>query len=73
MRISKRNLEEKVNFINSLSVKQYDLNYSSSYGGWQLTTNKGGHVVCHRIPTKEMYAYLDGFITSMMDFKCKFN
>ena len=73
MRISKRNLEEKVNYINSLSVKQYDLNYSSAYGGWQLTTNNGGHIVCHRISTKEMSAYLNGFITSIMDFKYKFN
>lgn len=71
MRISKTNLEEKVNFINSVSVKEYDLNYSSTYGGWQLTTNNGSHIVCHRIPAKEMYAYLNGYIDSILDFKYK--
>ena len=62
MKITAKRLTNKLDHVNEMFNVDYDLNYSSAYGGWQLTSHKGAHVVQHRISGKEMLAYLDGMI-----------
>jgi len=37
-----------------------DINYSSCYGGYQITYNKGSSILMHRKNAKETLAFLDG-------------
>ena len=63
MRVTKTQLYKSLDKVNQWIpawCDKYDLNYASCYGGWQLTTQKGSHVIQHRISAKEMKAYLDG-------------
>lgn len=76
-RITKNDLQIKLDCINStwrqashhygIEFNKLELNYASIYGGWQLTKMNGSHIVKHRIPTKEMYQYLDGYFKSIID------
>ena len=63
MRVTKTQLYKSLDKVNEWMptwCNKYDLNHSTDYGGWQLTTHKGSHVIQHRISAKEMKAYLDG-------------
>tara|TARA_R110001606_G_scaffold331101_1_gene478825 strand:+ start:356 stop:640 length:285 start_codon:yes stop_codon:yes gene_type:complete len=63
MRVTKKQLYNSLDKVNQWIpawVDKYDLNHNSVYGGWELTTQRGSHVIQHRIPAREMKAYLDG-------------
>ena len=66
MRITKTQLESKLKLINirlkHLEKPLYNMNYSVDYGGYQLTTNNGSHIVKHRIPPKQMNKFLEGVL-----------
>lgn len=62
MRVTTQALEIRVAFINLELGTDYDLNNAPHYGGWALTSEKGSHVVQHRVSPKEMLAYLDGLV-----------
>lgn len=61
-RVTVRDLEVRVDLINRTLGTDYDLNNAPHYGGWQLTSDKGSHVVQHRVSPKEMKSYLDGLV-----------
>lgn len=61
-RVTVRDLEARVGLINRTLGTDYDLNNAPHYGGWQLTSEKGSHIVQHRISPKEMLSYLDGLV-----------
>jgi hypothetical protein len=75
-RITKNDLQIKLDCINKTTRKgcdyhqipfnELELNYASIYGGWQLTDNNGSHIVKHRIPAKQMYEFLDGFLNGII-------
>ena len=63
MRVTRKELRDSLKTVNQWIpawCDKYDLNYSSCYGGWQLTTQKGSHIIQYRISAKEMKSYLDG-------------
>lgn len=62
MRITANTLESRLHLINRTLGTDYELNNAPHYGGWQLTSANGSHVVQHRISPKEMLAYLDGLV-----------
>lgn len=64
MRSTAKRLTNRLNHINEMFNVDYDLNHSSDYGGWQLTSNKGSRIEQHRVSAKEMMAYLDGMINA---------
>lgn len=55
---------ELANFMIGSEDNPLELNYSSAYGGWQLTSNNGSHIEYHRVSAKEMLAFIDGLIRS---------
>jgi hypothetical protein len=61
-RVTARDLEVRVNLINRTLKTDYALNNAPHYGGWQLTSDNGSHIVHHRVSPKEMKAYLDGLV-----------
>lgn len=61
-RVTVRDLEVRVDLINRTLGTDYDLNNAPHYGGWQLTSDNGSHVVQHRVSPKEMKSYLDGLV-----------
>jgi len=67
MRITTRMLESRLIKINNLSNKEkdFDLNHNSIYGGWQMTSNEGSHIIQHRITAKQMLLFLDGMIAGI--------
>ena len=65
MRVTKRMLEVRLGRINRRLGTDYWLNNAPHYGGWQLTCNKGSTIIQHRLPPREMLAYLDGLIVGM--------
>tara|TARA_Y100001972_G_scaffold28591_1_gene35159 strand:- start:284 stop:502 length:219 start_codon:yes stop_codon:yes gene_type:complete len=63
MRVTRKELRDSLKTVNQWIpawCDKYDLNYSSCYGGWQLTTQRGSHIIQYRISAKEMKSYLDG-------------
>ena len=62
---NKNDLFNKLDHINNVFEDNFELNNAPIYGGWQLT-KKSGYIVKHRIPVKEMIAYLDGMINGKM-------
>lgn len=71
MRVTRKALEIRVAKINGRLGRTPDkhsfltLTYSSSYGGYNLCSNKGSTIVQHRIPAKEMLNYLDGLLVGI--------
>lgn len=65
MRVTKRMLEVRLGAINRRLGEDYWLNNAPHYGGWQLTSNKGGTIIQSRLPPKQMLSYLDGFIAGI--------
>jgi len=72
MRVTKRMIEVRLGAVNRQLERmarsdeqsaQLDINYASIYGGYQLTSAKGSHIVAQRMPAKEMLQYLDGMLT----------
>lgn len=61
MRVTAKILEDKVQQLNDIMGGEFELNNAPIYGGWQLTV-RGAHIVRHRVPPKEMLAFLDGMI-----------
>ena len=59
-RITQKHLEELVAIEAKASHLDLDLNYSSCYGGYQLTYNNGSSILMHRKNAKETLAFLDG-------------
>lgn len=62
MRVTTYSLESRVDLINRTLGTDYALNNAPHYGGWQLTSDKGSHIVQHRVSPKEMLSYLDGLV-----------
>ena len=62
---NKNDLFNKLDHINQVFEVNFELNNEPIYGGWELTT-KSGYTVKHRIPVKEMIAFLDGMINGNM-------
>lgn len=60
MRVTTKKLHDRLDRVNEMLNTSLELNHSSAYGGWQLTSNKGSHVEYHRVSAKEMLALLDG-------------
>ena len=67
MKASKTHLLQRLelaNFMLGAEGNPLELNYSSAYGGWQLTSKDGSHIEYHRTSAKEMLAFIDGLIKS---------
>jgi hypothetical protein len=60
MSASRKVLHHHLDYINSKAKTAFELNLNTHYGGWQLTSNNGSHIVQHRITYKQMLAYLQG-------------
>ena len=60
MRVTTKKLYDRLNRVNEMLNASLELNYSSAYGGWQLTSNNGSYVEYHRVSAKEMLALLEG-------------
>ena len=60
-RITQKHLEELVALSNTYDTNNpLDINYSSCYGGYQLTYNNGSSILMHRKNAKETLAFLEG-------------
>jgi hypothetical protein len=60
-RITQKYLEELVALVNTFDINNpLDINYSSCYGGYQITYNNGSSILMHRKSAKETKAFLDG-------------
>ena len=60
-RVTAKILEDKVQQLNDIMGGEFELDNAPIYGGWKLTV-RGQHTVRHRVPPKEMLAFLDGMI-----------
>jgi len=66
MRTTKKDLHIALANANDILNCKFDLNNAPHYGGWQLTVNNGSSIVKHRVPAKEMLAYLEGMTDGFM-------
>jgi galactokinase/mevalonate kinase-like predicted kinase len=60
MAITKTKIEAKLRIVNLQYKQGFQTNYNANYGGYNLTTNNGSHIVRHRMSAKELYQFLDG-------------
>ena len=60
MAITKNTIQAKLNAVNLQYKEGFQTSYNSNYGGYNLTTNNGSHIVRHRMSAKELYQFLDG-------------
>mgnify|MGYP005993728437 CR=1 len=60
MSASRGVLQSHLDTINNKMNTQFELDLNTIYGGWALTSNKGSHIVVHRIPYRQMLSYLQG-------------
>ena len=54
--------------VNNSKGLSFELNNAPQYGGWQLTNDKGSHIIKHRVSLKEMKCFLDGMSKAMEMF-----
>ena len=59
-RITRTHLEELVAIEAKASHLDLDLNYSSAYGGYQITYKNGSSILMHRSSPKETKQFLNG-------------
>ena len=64
MRRTSKNLENLLQVIVdcSPSYEDWEINYCSFYGGYQITSYNGSHIVKHRGTARETYAFLEGVL-----------
>ena len=60
MRVTTKKLHDRLDRVNEMLNTSLELNHSSAYGVWQLTSNNVSHVEYHRVSAKEMLSLLDG-------------
>ena len=59
-RITYKVLEDLASKAAAAAGLDVEINHSSAYGGYQVTTNKGSTIIKHRGTAKETKAFLDG-------------
>ena len=59
-RITSAVLEDLASKVAAATGMDVDINFSSAYGGYQVTTNNGSTILKHRGTAKETKAFLAG-------------
>ena len=59
-RITSKALEALASQVAVSTGLDVDINHSSAYGGYQVTTNRGSAILKHRGSAKETMAFLEG-------------
>lgn len=64
MKVTRKNLENLMKAIANCKpdYEDWDINYSSFHGGYQITRNNGSSIVKHRGTARETYAFLEGVL-----------
>ena len=60
IRITRKVLEDLASKVAASTGIDVDINHSSAYGGYQVTSNKGSTILKHRGTAKETKAFLAG-------------
>ena len=64
MKVTRKNLENLIHAIIDCKpdYEDWEINYCSIHGGYQITENYGRSIVKHRGTARETYAFLEGVL-----------
>lgn len=66
MRITKRLIEKRLDFINRETGLDYEVDHNTSYTfAYKIISNKGSHDQTTRLTAAEAFAWCTGFINAM--------